>query len=562
MHVVPGAGPGVGPVAAWLPVVGLHVPAQSVWDLASYWRDYMAPTEDATGRERPPGADTRTSVWTATSAASDYDPLAEGKHVDVAVVGGGIAGVTAAAELVAAGESVALLERDRIGSGATGNTTAKVTSQHGVIYRFLSSEASADVARAYAEANEAAIDYVEAKVGELGVDCGFRRLPAFVYTHDPEERRRYRAEAATARHLGIPARWVEDVPLPDDAAAAVRFDDQAAFHPRDYLLALAESVVDGGGRIYEETRVEDVEDGSRGPCRVETERGTLGADAVVVATHFPLVDPAFYFARLSPKKSYVVAVDAADPPDEGVFYRADEPYVSVRTCETDEHGTLTLVGGQNHKTGQGGSVAERFDRVEAEARDRFDVSAVPYRWSTQDFVSVDRRPFVGELERRENVYVATGFGGWGMTNGTVAGMLLADLVRGHDNDWAGAYDPSRVPRGAATGTFLRENLNVGHQYVGDWTRAPFSGGEHGSLGDLSPGEGTVVRRGTDLLAVSRADDGDLRAVSAVCPHMGCLVSWNDGEGTWDCPCHGSRFEADGRVIDGPAVADLAKRDDE
>ncbi|QLG28260.1 FAD-dependent oxidoreductase [Halorarum halophilum] len=521
----------------------------------------MSPTDEFhdPNASRPDG--TRTSVWTGTSPATDYDPLSDGDHVDVAVVGGGIVGLTAAAELVAAGRSVALVERDRIVSGATGNTTAKVTSQHGVIYRHLMELAGATVARAYAEANEAAIDYVESTADDLDVDCGFRRLPAYVYTHDPDERRRYRAEADAARHLGIPARAVDSIPLPDQPAAAVRFDDQAEFHPRKYLLALAESVVEDGGRIYEETRAVDVEDGSDGPCRVDTDRGELAADAVVLATHFPMVDPAFYFARLHPKKSYVVAVDAADPPDEGVFYRAGEPYLSVRTCETDEHGTLTLVGGQNHKTGQGGSVAERFDRVEASAHEHFDVSAVPYRWSTQDFVSVDRRPYVGELERREDLYVATGFGGWGMTNGTAAGRLIADLVRGRSNDWAQSFDPARVPDGEGTGTLLRENLNVGRQYVEDWARKPFSSPGNQTLRNLSPGEGTVVRRGTDLIGVSRGEDGDLQAVSAVCPHMGCVVSWNDGEGTWDCPCHGSRFEADGHVIDGPAVDDLPTKDD-
>ena len=523
------------------------------------------PATDSNRADAAPQRDERTSLWTATSASTDYPRLSESERVDVAVIGGGIVGLTAAAELVAADRTVALVERDRIVEGTTGKTTAKVTSQHGVRYRDLIQDAGTGVARAYAHANEAAIDYVEETAAELDADCGFRRLPAYVYTKDSDERRRYRTEAATANHLDLPSTFVDSVPLPDDAVAGVRFDDQATFHPREYLLAVAESVVDDGGRIYEETRALDVDDGSGGSdglCRVETERGTLTADAVVVATHFPMVDPSFYFARLYPKKSYLVAVDAADPPTDGVFYRAGDPYLSVRTCETDEHGTLTLVGGENHKTGQGGSTAERFRRVEDAARKHFDVESVPYRWSTQDYVSVDRRPYVGELDRYDDVYVATGFGGWGMTNGIASGRLLADLVRDRENDWAEAFDPGRMPDGEATGTLVRENLNVGRQFVGEWARTPFPSVGGRGVDDLSPGEGTVVRRGSDLLAVSRDDGGDLHAVSAVCPHMGCLVDWNDGEGTWDCPCHGSRFEADGHVIDGPAVADLEDRDDE
>ena len=516
----------------------------------------MSPT-DRTDDDTP---DRRTSVWTATSDTTDYPPLSESGRVDAAVVGGGIAGLTAAAELAGDGRSVAVVERDRIASGATGNTTAKVTSQHGVLYRRLLDEAGERVARAYAEANEAAIDHVEETVDELGVDCGFHRLPAYAYTTDAAERRKYREEAEAASEVGLPATAVDSVPVPDDAVAGVRFDAQAEFHPRAYLLALAESITDDGVRIYEETRAKSVDDGGRRrACRVETDRGTLAADSVVVATHFPMVDPAFYFARMHPKKSYLIAVDAADPPEEGVFYRAEEPYLTVRTCETAEHGTLTLVGGQNHKTGQGGSTAARFRRLERQARSRFDVRSVEYRWSTEDFVSVDKRPYVGELERRDDVYVATGFGGWGMTNGVAAGRIIADLVRGRRNAWARAFDPARVSDSGGVKTFLSENANVGKQYVKDWARTALSSADARDVRSLAPGEGTVVRDGSDVFAVSRNEEG-YDVVSGVCPHMGCIVSWNDGEGTWDCPCHGSRFDADGRVMDGPAIDDLSARD--
>ena len=498
------------------------------------------------------------SLWTATSAATDYPALAESGRVDAAVIGGGIAGLTAAAELLAAGQSVAVVERDRIAGGATGNTTAKVTSQHGLVYRQFIDEAGERVAREYARANEASIDYVEETAADLDIDCGFRRLPSYLYTTNPNERRRYREEAAAAERVGLPATEVGSVPLPDDAAAGVRFDAQAQFHPRAYLLGVAESFVDDGGRIYENTRATEVDDRGRGPCRVRTDRGTLAADSVVVATHFPIVDPALYFARMYPKKSYVVAVDANDPPDEGTFYRPGEPYFSVRTCETDEHGTLTLVGGQNHKTGQGGSTAARFDRLERTARAYFDVESVPYRWSTEDFVTVDDRPYVGPLERRDGVYVATGFRGWGMTNGVAAGRILADMIADRGSRWAEAFDPGRISDRGGLKTFLTENANVGRRYVTDWARASLSPADERDVRALSPGEGTVVRDGSDVLAVSRSDEG-FDVVSAICSHLGCLVSWNDGEGTWDCPCHGSRYDADGRVIDGPAVDDLSTR---
>ncbi|WP_435179632.1 FAD-dependent oxidoreductase [Halorussus sp. AFM4] len=509
-------------------------------------------------RDALPGEDE--SLWLATTERTDYPPLDGDRRVDTAVVGGGIVGVTAALECAEAGQSVALLESDRIVEGVTGRTTAKVTAQHGLVYDDLVDKHGRTAARQYAAANAAAIEEVASRVDEHGIDCDFRRLPAYTYAASADQRATVEREATVAEGLGLPASYVDDPPFPDDAPGAVKFADQAQFHPRKYLLALAEDLPDAGdATVYEQTKVTDVEDrsggGEEGRCRVETERGTVTADSVLVTTHFPIEDHAAYFARQYPKRSYVLAVELAEEPPEGMYYRDESPYFSVRSVPSAD-GPAALVGGQNHKTGQGGSTADRYRKLERQARDHFDIEAVRYRWSTQDYVSVDKIPYVGDLgPTSDGVYVATGFGGWGMTNGTAAGRMLAAFARGTTPKWADAFDPQRVDLDAAGKELLSENLDVGKEFTRDWAKAPFRGGDPA----VAPGEGEVVRRGDKQWAVARDEDGELHVVSAVCTHMDCIVHWNDGEQSWDCPCHGSRFSVDGEVLDGPAVEDLPKR---
>ena len=498
-----------------------------------------------------PGRDA--SLWLDTTRRTDYPPLEGDLRVDTAVVGGGIVGVSAALQCAERGRDVALLEADRIVEGVTGRTTAKVTAQHGLMYDDLLDKHGREVARQYAEANAAAIAEIEARIEDHDIECDFQRLPAYADTGADGQRSRLVREAEVARGLDLPATFVEDPPSPAASSGAVRFDEQAQFHPRKYLLALADEIPGEGSHVFEETEVTDVEDGT--PCRVETDRGTVTAENVLVATHFPLQDPSFYFARQYPKRSYVLAVRLAEDPPEGLFYRDAEPYFSARPHPTDD-GALTLVGGQNHKTGQGESTATRYRQLERQARQHFDVESVEYRWSTQDYVSTDRIPFVGPLgPTSERVYAATGFGGWGMTNGTAAATMLAAFAAGETPRWAAAFDPQRVDPVAAGKDLVTENVNAGAEFTRDWTKA-LLGGENGIV---APGEGEVVRRDGRPLAVARDEDGDLHVRSAVCTHMDCLVRWNDAERSWDCPCHGSRFSIDGEVLEGPAVEDLPER---
>ncbi|MFC4542557.1 FAD-dependent oxidoreductase [Halosolutus amylolyticus] len=492
------------------------------------------------------------SVWLATTRDDDppAEPLADDRTVDVCVIGAGIAGLSTAIELRDRGQSVAVVERDRVATGVTGKSTAKLTSQHGLIYDHLRREFGRRQTSRYATAQEESIDAVERRIDDLGIDCGFERQPSYLYSNSPDEIER---EADAARGAGIDASYVTSVPPFERAAAAVRFDDQAWFDPRSYLLAIADDLrSDDDADVFEETEVTDVEPGT--PCRVRTAGGTVTARRVVVATGFPILDRAGYFARMYPKRSYVLGVRLDGEPPEGMYYRPGDPYRSVRTHRGDE--TLLLVGGENHKTGQGGSTADRYRRLARWARDRFPVDEIAYRWSTQDYRPADKVPFVGRAGAgTENVFVATGFRGWGMTNGVTAGRLLAAEIAGESPPALDLFDPLRFTPKPSFGETVTENADAASEFLTDWAQALLTP----DRSTLDPGEGRVFRESGTPIACARDDDGDLHAVSAVCPHLYCLVEWNDGECSWDCPCHGSRFAPDGEVLEGPANEDLARK---
>jgi len=491
---------------------------------------------------------THEPIWFDTSDTTEYDPLDGNRRVDTAIVGGGIVGVTTAAKLDERGQTVAIIERDRILTGVTGRTTAKVTSLHGLIYDDLIEQFGVEKARQYAEANQAAIADIAYTVSSRDIDCEFTRAPAYTYVRPGDERGDVRDEVEAARRLDLPVSYVEDTDLPYEVGGAVRFDDQAHFHPRKYLLELADGVADGNSSVVEQTTVQDVEGGD--PCRISTDRGEIMADSVVVATHFPVEDDALYFARLSPKRSYVLAVSVDGDTPDGMYYHPREPYLSVRPHSEE---SVLLVGGQNHRTGHGGSTEKRYEKLEAQTRERFQVESVDYRWSTQDLVSIDHVPFVGPAAPGvDDVYVATGFGGWGMTNGTAAAIAIRDAILGTEPDWAPVFHPTRFEFGASRSELLSHNsAAMGHLFDGYLEDRPSLG-----TSELSPGEAAVFDDRDDPIAVYRDEDSRFHAVSAVCPHMSCVVEWNDGERSWDCPCHGSRFDLDGTVLDTPAVEGL------
>jgi glycine/D-amino acid oxidase-like deaminating enzyme/nitrite reductase/ring-hydroxylating ferredoxin subunit len=492
-----------------------------VEDMANYKEtDYILP-----GRAE--------SYWLATTPDSSYPVLSGDIRVDVAIIGGGIVGITSAFLLKQAGVSVALIEADRIIKGVTGYTTAKITSQHDLIYNRLILELGRKKAKQYAESNQSAIEKIEYIVRSWDISCDFAHKPAYIYAGSEDSAQKILDEVRAARSLGLPASFEDSVPLPFETYGSVRFNHQAQFHPRKYLYAVAREIEGDGCYIFEKTRALGIEGGN--PVIIKTDKGTVRADNVIQATHYPIVDkPGELSQKLSQSMSYALGVRIEGSFPDGMFINAEKPGRSLRSqpAEGDE---LILVVGDGHPTGNGKPTKEHYRHLENWARSIYNVRSVDYRWSTEDVMPQDGVPFIGRLTpESEHFYIATGFRKWGMTTGTAAAMILTDTILGRDNPWIEVYDPSRS-----------EPVE------------PFPIQEEASR--LAPGEGAIIQRGKEKVAAYRDPQGVLYALNPSCRHMGCTVSWNDAEKTWDCPCHGSRYNARGEVILSPTAYGLLEK---
>ncbi|GAB4466827.1 MAG: FAD-dependent oxidoreductase [Elainellaceae cyanobacterium] len=474
-----------------------------------------------------------------------------GVTVDVGIVGAGIAGLTAAYQLAKSGKTVAVIDAGAIAAGVSGHTTAKVTSLHQLIYAQLIKDLGEDKARLYAEANQTAVEFVAQLVEREQIDCDFSRQTAYTFAESADQLQAVRDELEAAQKLGLPASFVTETSLPFPVLGAVAFDQQAQFHPRRYLAHLARAIAaDSRNYIFEYSRVLEINEGE--PCQVVTAQGTIHAKDVLVTTNLPFLDQGLFFAKSYAKRSYIIAAPIeGDRAPQGMFIGTGEGYRSIRTTPYQDR-LLLLIGGEGHKTGSDEATEERFERLEEYARSRFGVREIAYRWSSQDFVSFDKVPYVGKLTpMTHHLYVATGFSLWGMSNGTAAGLVLANTLLGVENPWADLYDSLRATP-FVTADSLKNNLETGIHWVGDRLK-PL---QHQSFDDVAVGEGKLVTISGKQLAAYRDEAGQIHAVSPVCTHLGCIVNWNDAEKSWDCPCHGGRFGCDGKVLHGPPVQDL------
>jgi glycine/D-amino acid oxidase-like deaminating enzyme/nitrite reductase/ring-hydroxylating ferredoxin subunit len=494
------------------------------------------------------------SIWLDQSPGTSYPRLEGDRRYDVAVVGGGITGLTTALLLAREGLSVGLVDQHVIAGGTTGHSTAKVTSQHSITYLRLRLTMGHAAARTYAQAQESAKERIAALVSDDAIDCDFRRRPAYVYASSRMQREIVEREAAAARSAGLASTFLEpvDVPLPFPTHGAMRFDDQAEFDAARYARGLAARFAEAGGEIFERTRATHVHEGE--PCRVETEHGEIRAGHVVVATLLPFLDRAGYFARAFPSRSYVICARTSSPPLEAMLINAGAPIRSLRDVAHDGE-ELLMVGGESHHVGSGKAQPERYEQLVEFAERHWDVREITHRWSAQDYIPDDGVPFIGRLHpRSKRVWVATGFKKWGITSGTVAGELLTDGILGRENPWSGLFSSTRIRPHAGAPRFLLENSRTGLRMVLDRVRD--RGGRASE--DLAPGEGDIVSHDGHKVAGYRDADGRLHAVSTRCTHLGCQVRFNSAEDTWDCPCHGSRFSVDGEILNGPATRPLER----
>ena len=482
-----------------------------------------------------------------------YPSLSENVEADIVVIGGGIAGLSVAYQLVREGRSVALLEDGAIGSGETGRTTAHLASAlDDRLYRLEQLHGQGGVELAF-RSHQEAIAEIERIAEKEEIDCDFHRVPGYLFAPPQHSARVLDEEFEVAKRIGVRGiRSLGRAPLPSfDTGPCLRFPDQGQMHPLKYLVGLAKAVIVRGGRIYERSHVDDFSVGDRITLKIEA-GGEVTASALVVATNAPIVSrvkvPLKQFAYRTYAMSFQIR-EGAIP--EALYWDTADPYHYVRT-----QGPLLIVGGEDHKTGQShdGKADAPFQRLEAWTRDRFpEAKEVVDRWSGQVMEPADGLAFIGRYHGAgRNLYIATGDSGHGMTHGTIAGMLIRDLILSRPNPYEALYDPARKTL-RSIGDLLAENLNTLPQY-GKWLTA----GDGGPVQEIEPGEGRVLRRGLKKVAVCRNERGQLCTLSAVCPHLGAIVTWNAAEKTWDCPAHGSRFSSEGRVLNGPANSDLQR----
>jgi glycine/D-amino acid oxidase-like deaminating enzyme/nitrite reductase/ring-hydroxylating ferredoxin subunit len=515
---------------------------------------------DKTSGDRtvPNDSGTTTSLWMRTAVPVFDQHLPRESTTEVCVIGAGICGLSTAYHLAREGISVVVIDDGPLGGGETSRTTAHLSTALDDRYYHLERVHGEGGARLAAASHAAAIDSIEEIAQRHQIDCDFRRVDGFLFTPPGKPKRDLERELLAARRAGLAdVELVLRAPVTSfDSGPCLRFPRQAQLHPINYLRGLARVVIQRGGRIYTGVHAQHIEPGK--PNLVTTDgKEQILAGSVVVATNPPITSRVEFPLRQHAYRTYVIAAQlraGSVPP--ALLWDTDDPYHYVRTAPLEDGiGELLIVGGEDHKTGQEHDPQRRWDRLEAWTRERFPVIRVVERWSGQVMEPADGLAFIGRSGGKSStVYFATGDSGNGMTHGAIAGILLTDLVLGRVNPWAELYDPHRTSlRGV--GTLLRESANATAQYA-DW----LGRGDVGSVAEIPRGDGAVIRDGLRMIAVYRDDAGVCHARSATCTHLGGVVSWNAAEKTWDCPCHGSRFDALGRVVDGPANADLAVAD--
>ena len=501
---------------------------------------------------------THLSYWTDSTSPLTYTPLDQDITADVAIVGAGIAGLSIGYRLAKQGRRVVILEDGNVGSGETGRTTAHLANALDDRYTELESYFGEEGARYAAESHTAAIDLIEQIVREENIDCDFVRLNGYLFLHPTDKVKTLEDELTSTNKAGINTSMADTAPGITQQGPFLMFPQQAQFHPLKYLNGLAEAFVKLGGTIYTQTHVTEVKDG-----QMKANGFTVSARSIVVATNSPINDVVTMHTKQFAYRSYVIGAKVPKAAIEPALWwdTGDQdstwpsyPYNYVRTQPYDEENYLLIHGGADHETGQANREhipeEDRYKNLEIWLHEHFpQAGEVVYRWSGQVMEPVDDLGFIGKNPGDENIYIVTGDSGNGLTHGTLASILIPDLINGKDNPWAKIYDPGRITLKSAP-HYIKEMFYVGSQYVDYLLPSDVK-----SITDIQPDEAAIV--GTlKKTAVYRDTTGQYHAFSAVCPHLGCVVQWNNDEKSFDCPCHGSRFTCEGKVMNGPAVSDL------
>ena len=496
------------------------------------------------------------SLWLKDGISHKFTSLQSNISCEVCIVGAGITGITTTYILSQLGIDVMLIDSGIPMNLTTGNTTAKFTFQHDVIYSHIIKKYGLDKALLYYESQLQGMQYVEKLITDYNIPCDFKRTHAILYAENEDQFEEIKEEYKAYKQLNIPGELIHDLPHSLSGVGGLKVYNQFNLHPVKYLNFLVEKLLEKQVKIYQETNAVDIEEDDNGKTIVTEDGYRISAKKIVVATGYPFFDGGgLYFTRLAPYRSYLVAFPNAVEDDVMLISNSSSPY-SIRFSDTDGIKYL-LVGGKGHKVAQSDSTRDSYDELINFGRKYFNVNDVAYRWSAQDYESLDKIPYVGQItSKHDDIFVATGFRKWGMTNSISAAILLANLIRGEDSKFEEVFDPSRSEKLKASGKFIKENLNVAKELIKGKVLP-----DEIKLEDIRNDEGGIIKHNGKRVGAYRDKDGRLFLVDSTCTHLGCELEYNNAERSFDCPCHGSRFTYEGKVIEGPAVLDLKRIED-
>lgn len=496
------------------------------------------------------------SLWIEESNQTNYGKLEKDEVTDICIVGGGIVAAVTAYLLSKQGVKVVVLEKDKICMGVTAYSTAKLTSQHGLFYKYLENEYGFNYAKKYLDANEEAIQLVEKIIKDEKINCDFEKKDAYVFATNKDELEKVKQEVDIVNRMGLNAEFVENLNIPaEKVMGAIKFPNQAQFNSRKYTLELFDRTVKLGAKIFENSKVEKIEHNVDSYSIFANGFNVL-AKKVVIASHYPIKNfPGMYFSKMYQDKSYVIAVDTkADKIDldNGMYIQSCNPVISFRTARYKDR-DLLVIAGSGHKTGESeGIIEDSFVNLENYIKKYYPSSEVVFKWSTEDCITLDKIPYIGEFSNLlPNIYVATGFKKWGMSTSHVAGKLISDLILGNNNDYVEIFKATRlnpIKNIKEFGNMLKESA---YSLVINKVKNIDS-----KIEDIEVGNGGIVEVQGQKIGVYKREDGETFFIKPYCKHLGCLVSWNNLEKTWDCPCHGSRYDYKGEIITEPTVKNL------
>lgn len=494
------------------------------------------------------------SLWIETTKEElNLKPLEKDEEAEVCVIGAGLFGLTTAYYLTKQGKKVIVIEKGEIGEKVSGNTTGKITSQHGLFYNHLVNDYGKEYAKKYLDANERAISNIKSITEREQIECDFCTQNAYIYAVQQDEVIEIEKEVEAVQELGKDARFVTKIPIPK-AKGAIEFKNQAQFHPRKYMIGLCKSILKQN-KIYNYTTAIDVKKEEEN-YKIYTDRGNITAKYVVLATHYPIINmPGFYFTKMYQSTSYLIAVETNNKIPDGMYISAKEPIYSFRKAVYNGKEVL-LVGGSEHKTGKPIPDNSNYENLEKKAKELYPDAKVLFKWNTRDCISLDKIPYIGEFSNiMKNMYVGTGFKKWGMTLSNVAANIVTDKILGKENEYEEIFDSTRlkpIKNRWEMKNMIEETVNS--IALNKFKIKP------ASLESIENDNGAIVEINGDNVGVYKDINGEIFAVKPYCAHLGCLLSWNNLDKTWDCPCHGSRFDFRGRDIYEPAIKDLERKE--